>query len=224
MDEHRRLKGVYYQKRKLYTKSLDPGHSVYGESFVKEKSKDGDIEFREWDIRRSKLAAAIAKEVTQIGMKEGDSILYLGCSTGTTVSHVSDIVGKDGFVFALDFAPRVMREMVFLSERRKNIAPILGDAKNPDSYASQVYEVDCVFQDIAQKEQAEIFLKNCKAFLKQGGFGLLSVKARSIDVTRRPKQIFMDIRAKLEREITIVDYRELDPFERDHCIFVCKKK
>ncbi len=224
MDEHRRLKGVYYQKRKLYTKSLDPGYSVYGEGFVKEKGKDGDIEFREWDIRRSKLAAAIAKEVTQIGMKEGDSILYLGCSTGTTVSHVSDIVGKDGFVFALDFAPRVMREMVFLSERRKNIAPILGDAKNPQSYASQVYEVDCVFQDIAQKEQAEIFLKNCKEFLKTGGFGLLSVKARSIDVTRRPKQIFMELRAKLEKEITIVDYRELDPLERDHCMFVCKKK
>lgn len=224
MDEHRRLKGVYYQKRKLYTKSLVPGMSVYGEGFVKERGKDGDIEFREWEIRRSKLGAAIAKEVTQIGIKENDSVLYLGCSTGTTVSHVSDIVGRNGFVFALDFAPRVMRQLVFLADVRSNIAPILGDAMRPETYASQVSEVDCVFQDIAQKDQAEIFLKNCRLFLKQGGFGLLAVKARSIDVTMRPKQIFMDVRRKLEREITIVDYRELDPFEKDHCIFVCKKK
>ncbi len=214
------MKGVFYQKRKIYTRSIAPGRIVYGESIIREK----DAEFREWDIRRSKLGAAIAKEISQIGIKEGDTVLYLGSSTGTTVSHVSDIVGNDGFVFALDFAPRVMRELVFLSESRKNIAPILGDAKRPETYSSNIYLADSLFQDIAQKDQAEIFLKNCALHLKEGGFGLLSVKARSIDVTKRPKQVFADVRKKLEREMTIVDYRELDPFEKDHCIFVCKKK
>jgi fibrillarin-like pre-rRNA processing protein len=148
----------------------------------------------------------------------------LGASSGTTVSHVSDIVGKDGLVYALDFAPRVLRDLVFVAEQRKNIAPVLADANQPETYAHLVSEVDTVFMDIAQKNQAEIFLKNCKMFLKKGGFGLLALKARSVDVTRNPKIIFKEIREKLEKQMIIVDYRELDPYEKDHAFFVCKKK
>jgi fibrillarin-like pre-rRNA processing protein len=220
VEEHRRLKGVYFGKRKLYTKNLVPGKSVYGENLVQENG----VEYREWDPKRSKLGSAIAKEVSQIGIKEDDVVLYLGCSTGTTTSHVSDIVGKNGFVFALDFSPRVMRELVFLAEKRKNIAPIVGDARNPKTYEKNITEVDAIFQDVAQRDQAEIFLKNCDSFLKKGGFGLLAIKARSIDVTRNPSQIFAEVRKKLEQAIIIVDYRTLEPFEKDHCIFVCKKK
>ncbi|MBI5398316.1 fibrillarin-like rRNA/tRNA 2'-O-methyltransferase, partial [Candidatus Woesearchaeota archaeon] len=151
-------------------------------------------------------------------------VLYLGASTGTTVSHVSDLVGKEGFVFALDFAPRSTRELVFLAEERPNIIPILADANHPQQYLPLLCEVDCVVQDIAQRDQVGIFLKNCRVFLKQGGFGILSVKARSVDVTKKPRVVFNDVRSILEKNITIVDYRELDPLEKDHCIFICKKK
>ncbi|MGV8141067.1 MAG: fibrillarin-like rRNA/tRNA 2'-O-methyltransferase, partial [Candidatus Woesearchaeota archaeon] len=209
----------------LLTKSLTPGKIVYGESLFYEKDEQGNkIEYREWTPKRSKLGAALMKNVSQIGMKENDYILYLGCSTGTTVSHVSDIVGPGGLVFALDFAPRVLRDMVFVAEDRKNIAPIMADANKPETYANLICEVDTVFMDIAQKQQAEIFIKNCKSFLKSGGFGLLAVKARSVDVTRNPKDVFRDIRLKLEKEFVVVDYRELDPFEMDHAMFVVKKK
>ena len=162
--------------------------------------------------------------MNQIGIKDGDYILYLGASTGTTVSHVSDIVGPKGLVYALDFAPRVLRDLVFVAELRKNIAPILSDANQPQTYMHLVSEVDTIFMDIAQKNQAEIFLKNCDMYLKKGGYGLLALKARSVDVTRNPKYIFKEIREKLEKVMIIVDYRELDPYERDHAFFVCKKK
>ena len=29
---------------------------------------------------------------------------------------------------------------------------------------------------------------------------------------------------KLEKVLTIIDYRELEPFQKDHCMFICKKK
>ena len=203
----------------LLTQNLVPGKIVYGEQTYKHNGK----EYRTWDPKRSKLGAALLRDVSQIGMKENDYILYLGCSTGTTVSHVSDIVGPSGLVYALDFAPRVLRDMVFVAEDRKNIAPIFADANRPETYAHLISEVDTVFMDIAQKNQAEIFIKNCKLFLKQGGFGLLTVKARSVDVTRNPKDIFREIRAKLEKEFIIADYRELAPFEMDHAFFVIKK-
>jgi len=208
------------KKRRLYTVSLTPGKKVYDERLVKEKG----VEFREWNARRSKLAAAILKGCNNIFIRKGDVVLYLGCSYGTTPSHVSDIVGKDGFVFALDFAPRVMRDMVFVCEDRKNIAPILGDANRPEKYIDRVSMVDVVYQDIAQRNQVDIFLKNVNLFLKKGGYCLLAVKARSVDVTKKPKQIFAEVRQKLEKELTIVDYRTLEPYQLDHCMFVCKKK
>lgn len=223
MIEHKQLKGVYYvekgRNKYLATKAL-VAESVYGESLVRE----GKDVYRLWEPKKSKLGAAIEKGVSQIGIKPGSKVLYLGCSTGTTSSHVSDIVGNEGFVYALDFAPRVLRDFMFVAEKRKNMLPILGDAKRPDTYQQYVGEVDVVFQDIAQKDQVGIFLKNCDVFLKQNGFGILTIKARSVDVTKRPELVFKEVKQWLDKFITIVDYRTLDPFEKDHCLFVVKKK
>ncbi len=220
MKEHN-LKGIFRDdKKRLYTKNLAPGRRVYGELIKKEKGS----EYRQWDIKRSKLAAALYKGLSQIGLKEGFKVLYLGASTGTTVSHVSDIVGKEGFVFALDPAPRVLREQVFLAEERKNIAPILADANQPMSYLHLVPQVDFLYQDVAQRNQVEIFLKNSEIFLKKGGFGTIAVKSRSMDVAKKPKEIFEKVKKELEKKTTIVDYRTLDPLEKDHALFVVKKK
>ena len=223
ISEHRQLKGIYESekgKKRLFTINLSPGKKVYDEALIKEKG----IEYREWNPRKSKIAAAIMKGASQIGIRPGSIVLYLGCASGTTCSHVSDIVGKNGFVFAVDFAPRVMREMVFVCEQRNNIMPIMADANNTESFEKYITMADVIFQDIAQKQQAEIFLKNCRKFLKKGEFGLLSVKARSIDVAKKPRLVFQEIKEKLEKELVIVDYRTLEPFELDHCIFICKKK
>ncbi|NQU79366.1 fibrillarin-like rRNA/tRNA 2'-O-methyltransferase [Candidatus Woesearchaeota archaeon] len=218
-----KFKGIYVlQKGKrqvCLTPSFVPGR-VYGEDL----HRDGKIEYREWSPTRSKIGAALAKNISQLGIYPGSKVLYLGASTGTTASHVSDVVGKDGFVFALDFAPRTTRELVYLCDRRNNMSPILGDARHPKQYAHYITTVDTVFQDIAQRDQAEIFIRNCDAFLKKGGFGILTVKARSVDVSKKPKQVFKNVRDYIEDKITIVDYRELDPFEKDHCIFICKRK
>jgi fibrillarin-like pre-rRNA processing protein len=209
------LKGIFEDKGRLYTKSLVPGQQVYTERII-------DGIYREWIPMKSKLCAGIMNNLSQIGIKPGSKVLYLGAATGTTCSHVSDIIGKEGELYALDFAPRTQRQLVFLSQTRSNMTCLLEDAKNPGEYATKVPEVDVVFQDIAQRDQAEIFLKNCKSCLKKGGFGLLVVKSRSIDIKRNPRTIFEEVRQKLERAAKIVDSRTLEPFERDHFIFVIK--
>jgi fibrillarin-like rRNA methylase len=33
-------------------------------------------------------------------------VLYLGAASGTTVSHVSDVVGPEGMVYAVEFSHR----------------------------------------------------------------------------------------------------------------------
>jgi len=210
------------QRRFIYTKNLTPGKTFFGEELVRENG----VEYRSWEFVRSKLGSAIKKEVSQIGIKDKDIVLYLGASHGFTPSYVSDLVGNEGFVFCIDNAPRVVRDLVFVCEERINMAPILADANHPEEYKSLVTpQVDVVYQDIAQRNQVGIFLKNCDAYLKRGGFGLLAIKARSIDVTKHPKIIFREVRKQLEESsMVIVDYRELEPFERDHAMFVCKKK
>jgi fibrillarin-like pre-rRNA processing protein len=208
------------RNRKILTKNLVPGRSVYCENLI----FSGNSEYREWDPSRSKLGAFIMKGADQIAVRPRDIVLYLGAASGTTVSHVSDIVGADGFVFAVDFAPRVVRDLTFLSEVRPNIAPILADANHPERYAHLVTQVDFVYQDIAQPNQVEIFLKNCDMFLKSGGFAMIALKSRSVDVTKKPKEIFEIVRRQLVERIAVTDARLLDPFERDHCMFLCKKK
>lgn len=223
MEEINKLR-IYKERRgkrvQLFTKSIIPGKKFFAERTIKVK---GD-EYREINPERSKLGAAILKGLSQTGIKEGSTILYLGASHGYTPSYISDIVGREGFIFCLDFAPRVLRDLVFVCEARENMAPLLENALQPDNYKDKVPQVDVVYQDIAQRDQVGIFFDNCDAFLKQGGFGLLAIKPRSIDVTRKPKDIFKEVRAKLEKKLTIVDYKELDPYEADHAFFVVKKK
>ena len=225
-----KFEGVYEtQKGKniiLLTKSQSKGDSVYGETIF----SDGKDEYREWVANRSKLAAFMLKGADQINIKPGSVVLYLGASTGTTVSHVSDIVGQDGkpgFIFAIEYAPRVARELVFLSSKRNNIAPILGDAARPETYMSKCSEVDIIYQDVAQRNQVEIFLRNINMFLKKGGFGLLAIKARSIDVTERPDRIFEVVKKQLldpANQLLLIDHRRIDPFQKDHAMFLVKRK
>ena len=198
------------KKRKLFTKSLLSSQKAeFGERIVREK----DGPYREWDPKRSKLAAFIKNGCTNTGIRQGSVVLYLGASHGHTVSYVSDMIGKEGFVFALDFAARVVRDLVFVSERRENMAVIMADAMHPKEYVDRVSEVDVVFQDIAQREQAKIFLKNVKIFLKEGGVGLIAVKARSIDIKRRSSEIFEEVQQQIEKEFMITEIRSLEPFE-----------
>ena len=208
------------RRRNLFTLNLTPGKRVYGEKLFTQDN----LEYREWDASKSKLASAILKGSPNIGIRKDDFVLYLGAASGTTVSHVSDIIGPKGLVFAVDISPRVMRDLIFLSYERENIVPILADSNKIDDLKKKISGVDVIYQDVAQKNQVEIFLKNVNLFLREKGYALLAVKSRSIDVTKKPLQIYREVKAILEKEMTIIDYRELDPFQKDHCMFICKKK
>jgi fibrillarin-like pre-rRNA processing protein len=177
---------------------------------------------REFDPTRSKFAAAIKKGIKKFPINIGDKILYLGASHGYTPSFMSDLVGKEGMIFCIEFAPRVAKDLVFVCEQRINMAPILADANKPEIYKDRIIECDILYQDIAQKNQVEIFFKNLK-YIKRGGYCLLAVKSRSIDVTQEPAKIYAKVEEKLKTKLTIIDSKKLDPLENDHCLFLCQK-
>jgi len=206
-------------QQKLATENLVPGNQVYKEKLIVKKG----TEYRLWDPFRSKLAAAIMNELEIFPFENKTKVLYLGASTGTTVSHISDIVGPSGIVFAVEHASRVARDFLDrVAAYRKNIMPILQDARKPKEYFSVFGKVDVVYVDIAQPDQTEIAIDNCEMFLKKGGYFFLVIKTRSIDVTKSPKKIVEEETQKLKSRFDVMQSIDLHPYDKDHAIVIAK--
>ncbi len=202
---------VYKDGNKIYTKARIK-KKIYGEKILGDK--------REWDPKRSKLGAAVLKGL-KVSIKDGDIVLYLGASTGTTVSHVSDIVGN-GYVYGIEFAERVFRSLVELAKDRKNIAALKEDARKMDY--SWIEQCDVVFCDIADPQQTDIAIRNAKEFLKKNGLLLISVKSQSIDVTMKPKDVYEKEKKKVEKAgFSVIQLIDLEPYEEKHTMIVAQK-
>jgi len=154
--------------------------------------------------------------------RDNSKIIYLGASTGTTPSHISDIT-SDGRVYCVEFSPGVMRKLVDLSQIRPNLIPILDDATKPRNYLHLVEKADIIYSDVAQPNQTEIFMENMRLLLKEGGVGFLMLKARSIDVTRNPEEIYREEESRLKTAgFRVLEKIDLEPYEKDHMAFVCE--
>jgi len=216
----------------LLTKNLYPGESVYGEKRISVESPatpglNGDttevpgtkVEYRVWNPFRSKLAAGVVGGLDDIFMRPGAKVLYLGAASGTSVSHVADIVGPTGIVYAVEFSHRSGRDLISMATHRTNVIPIIEDARHPLRYRMLVSMVDVLFADVAQPDQARIVGLNAHLFLKVGGGVLISIKASCIDSTAEPAAVFAKEVQKLREErIKPMEQLTLEPFERDHCI------
>ena len=191
---------------RLATRSSDPV-PVYGE-----RIHNG---YRLWDPYRSKLAALILKGKGQaLSLRMDSKILYLGAATGTTASHLADIV-SEGLVYAVEFSARSMRDLIRLCERRTNIIPILADAAKPEDYAPLLEPVDLIYQDVAQRNQAQIASLNCARYLRPGGGLCLLLKSRSVDTTASPRAVLQSELKKLIG-LELMGINDLEPYHLDH--------
>lgn len=223
--EKHRLEGVFVSRGKedaLCTRNLVPGDAVYGEKRISTDEADGSkVEYRLWNPFRSKLAAAILGGVENIWIKPGSRVLYLGAASGTSVSHVSDMVGPQGMVYAVEFSHRSGRDLINVAKKRTNVVPIVEDARYPLKYRMLVGMVDVVFADVAQPDQARIVSINAHQFLKNGGHFVISIKANCIDSTAAPEAVFAKEVQKLrEQNFKPQEQITLEPYERDHAVVV----
>ena len=204
-------------EEKLATVNLVPGNQVYNEKLVQMNGS----EYRVWNPFRSKLAGAIMNGLEDFPFTEKSDVLYLGVSTGTTISHISDMVGQSGIIFGIEHASRVARDFLDrVASHRKNIVPIIHDARKPEEFFSVYKKVDAVYVDIAQPDQTDIAIENCKLYLKSGGYLFLIIKTRSIDVTKEPKRVIEDETKKLESLFQIRQTIDLHPYDKDHAMVI----
>jgi len=222
---HKKFPEIYWVTledgaRRFATKNLTPGRKVYGERLISFQ----EVEYRVWDPFRSKLVAAILKGLNIVPIHAGHKVLYLGAASGTTASHVSDIVGEKGHVYCVEFAARTMRELVNnVCAFRFNMTPILEDARIPEKYMTFVEKVDAIYCDIAQPEQAKVLADNAELFLKENGWTILAVKSQSIDVTKKPVEVYeQEANILKSRGFTVKEIVQLEPYDKAHAMIVSK--
>ncbi len=205
------LYAIWIDGRKhLATPNLAPGKKVYDERIV----NAGGTEYRLWNPWRSKLCAAVLKGIN-FPLESDSRILYLGAATGTTVSHISDMV-PDGIIYAVEISPRPVSNLIETARSRKNVIPILADAARPSTYLGMVETVDFIYQDIAQRDQAGIALKNGRTYLRKGGTLVLALKSQSIDSAAKPGRVFEGEAEKLSEEFRIRNRVRLEPHHKYH--------
>lgn len=222
--EPHRHEGVFICRGKedaLVTRNMVPGESVYGEKRISVEDGDNKVEYRAWNPFRSKLAAAILGGIDQIHIRPGTKVLYLGAASGTTVSHVSDIVGPEGLVYAVEFSHRSGRDLINVAKKRTNVIPVIEDARHPHKYRMLIGMVDVIFADVAQPDQSRIVALNAHNFLRNGGHFVISIKANCIDSTAAPEAVFASEVKKLQQEkLRPQEQLTLEPYERDHAVVV----
>ncbi len=203
------------------TVNTTPGITFYKEEVVK---KDG-IEYRIWNPYKSKLAAAFKNGLPIDVLEDVRSILYLGASTGTTISHLSDIL-TDGIIYGVEIGPRVMMEFINrVVKNRNNVIPLFYDARLPENYIDIVDPgVDMVYCDVAQPDQTKILADNADIYLRRGGKILLAIKARSIDAVAPVKKIYEgEVEYLRKRGYKILEVLELEPYEKEHAMVYAVK-
>lgn len=220
--------GVRREGRTLWTRNAVKGISVRGER----RKRDGRIEWRRWDPTKSKVAAALLRtnaEPSSLLPDPGSTCLYLGASSGGTTSHIHDFVcGADnhhgGQVVAVEISPRMVRDLVTLSDRRAGLVPVLGDARKPEQVAAFIRgKAHWIHQDLSIADQAETFVRMATTFLSPGGVGLLSLKAaseRSSDGNdnsrfQKAERILRD------SELVLLERIDLAGLEEQHVVFSC---
>jgi fibrillarin-like pre-rRNA processing protein len=211
--------GIFLKDDRLMTENSVSGYRPFDEDVVKVNKK----EFRIWNPHRSKLAAAIMKGIKTVPISEGTKVLYLGAAHGMTPSFIANIVKDKGIVYAVEFSERCFNELLPLCKKYTNIVPILADSRKPELY-QWIEKVDVVYVDIAQPDETEIAIRNCKEFLKPKGFLMIAVKSRSIDITKSPGRIYKEEIGKLKKGFEIIDWKTLDPMEKAHAFIVARSK
>ena len=206
--------GVVRRGDEVFTVNAVPGLAVYGEELI----ELGGVELRRWAPSRSKLAALVLLGRGELPLRRDSRVLYLGAASGTTASHISDIC-IDGMVYCVEVSQRSFRDLVRLCEARPNMIPVLADASRPDAYCHIVDAVDVVYQDIAQRLQVDIFVRNMRSF--EAPCGVLMLKSRSINVKQDPSRMYSEVRTRLSSAgMRVRESVDIGRYAKDHAAFI----
>ncbi|KAK1367875.1 hypothetical protein POM88_033967 [Heracleum sosnowskyi] len=169
--------------------------SCFIKFIVKNEDDKTAVEYRVWNPPVSKLAAAILSGLTNIWLKPGSRVLYLGDVCGITVLQLSDLVGSDGLVYVRGLSDDIANTV---EERSNVIAISAGNDVFLKDYRMVVGMVDVILGDIVYPEkdgchlQVNYIAANARSYLKTGGHYLISIRPKNDKLTSQVKDPFAD--------------------------------
>ncbi len=223
--ESHRFPGVFIARGKydsLVTLNLTPGKDAEGEKLIKQQTKEIEtstfLEYRVWNPFRSKLGAAILGGIEDINIKPGTKVLYLGAACGVTISHISDIIGSDGLLYAVESSLHDAGKLLTLAKDRLNIIPIVEEASEPWRYQKLVGTVDTIYCDLPGPDQVTVLAANANCFLQPNGAFLIVVSSDAISSENADVVYAKEVMRLRENEFKPYEQLTLEPYERNHAV------
>ncbi len=149
-----------------------------------------------------------------MAFQKNSKILYLGSAEGNTISYLSEIC-LTNTITAVEISAVAMAELLVLAQVKENIIPCLNDAHFPEKYRIQANNPDIIYQDIAQNDQVDIFIRNCNYFKPKSAF--LMLKTQSI--SGKNKTIFEDTKMKLNEIFENVEIININKWAKGHSAY-----
>ena len=206
-------------EKKLATLSNMSTNRDYKENLVQTNGKRYSI----WNPYTSKLAAAIINGMEIFPILKKTKILYLDPTTEKTVKHISNIVGINGKIFVVrDVMKNSKNFLEQIVKNRSNIFTIIPDKTNPARLTGMTEMVDVIYIDIAEHNQTEIAIQNCKNHLRIGGFLMLIVPTKNIDFANNPSKKNQEERKKLQTSFDIIQEINLTDFFKEYSMVIAK--
>ena len=206
-------------EKKLATLSNVSTNQDYKENLVEMNGKQHSI----WNPYMSKLAAAIINGMEIFPILKKTKILYLDPTSEKTIKHISDIVGINGKIFVVRNIMKNSKNFLEqIAKNRSNIFTIIPDKTNPARLTGMTEMVDVIYIDIAEHNQTEIAIQNCKNHLRIGGFLMLIVPTKNIDFTNNPSKKNQEERKKLQTSFDIIQEINLMDFFKEYSMIIAK--
>ena len=206
-------------EKKLATLSNVSTNQDYKENLVEMNGKQYSI----WNPYTSKLAAAIINGIEIYPILKKTKILYVDPATEKTVKHISDIVGINGKIFVVRNIMKNSKNFLEqIVKNRSNIFTIVLDKTNPARLTGMTEMVDVIYIDIAEHNQTEIAIQNCKNHLRIGGFLMLIVPTKNIDFANNPSKKNQEERKKLQTSFDIIQEINLTDFFKEYSMVIAK--
>ena len=206
-------------EKKLATLSNLSTNQDYKENLVEMNGKQYSI----WNPYMSKLAAAIINGMEIFPILKKTKILYLDPTSEKTIKHISDIVGINGKIFVVRNIMKNSKNFLEqIAKNRSNIFTIIPDKTNPARLTGMTEMVDVIYIDIAEHNQTEIAIQNCKNHLRIGGFLMLIVPTKNIDFTSNPSKKNQEERKKLQTSFDIIQEINLTDFFKEYSMVIAK--
>ena len=100
------------------------------------------------------------------------------------------------------------------------------NANFPENYAKSIFtDIDLIYQDVAQPNQADIAIANANYYLNDSGILIIAIKSQSIDSITKPEIVFKEEKRKLEHAgYSVIESINIHKYAAHHIILIVQKQ